>query len=260
MAGGARDANVASHGRRFNMRELWRLGLWGTATCVALLFLAIAGTSDIGNQRIVVAYAQIRGLAEPATQTARAADSNETRRLAETVRILSADRDRLVARLGALERNVSDMTGSTARQTEPPAAATAPQPPPPAVLAPDTTPAVNVPVPRPSPLQQQTQTPAPPDQGPSKPEYGIDLGGASTFDGLRTLWAAARNRHGALLEGLRPIVTVREVTRPGGVELRLVAGPFGSAAAAARACTTLTNAGAVCQPTVFDGQRLAARQ
>jgi hypothetical protein len=52
---------------------------------------------------------------------------------------------------------------------------------------------------------------------------------------------------------------VRESARPGGVELRLVAGPIANAASAARLCATLAAAGATCQPATFDGQRLAMR-
>jgi hypothetical protein len=73
------------------------------------------------------------------------------------------------------------------------------------------------------------------------------------------LWGTAKTRHGTLLEGLRPIITVRENARPGKVELRLVAGPLANAATAARLCAVITTAGAVCQPAVFDGQRLALR-
>jgi hypothetical protein len=43
------------------------------------------------------------------------------------------------------------------------------------------------------------------------------------------------------------------------VELRLVVGPLANAATAARLCAALANAGTTCQPTVFDGQRLAIR-
>jgi hypothetical protein len=41
--------------------------------------------------------------------------------------------------------------------------------------------------------------------------------------------------------------------------LRLVIGPLGNAAAAARLCGKVANAGLSCQPAIFDGQRLALR-
>jgi hypothetical protein len=43
------------------------------------------------------------------------------------------------------------------------------------------------------------------------------------------------------------------------MQLRLVAGPIGDAAAAARICATLTESDRSCEPSVFDGQRLATK-
>jgi hypothetical protein len=88
-------------------------------------------------------------------------------------------------------------------------------------------------------------------------EFGIDLGGANTIEGLRTLWTAIRAKHPALLQGLRPIVSLRPGTRPGDVELRLVAGPVTNTGAATRLCGSLTTAGLTCQPAPFEGQQLA---
>ncbi len=258
MAWGARDAGIAREERRFDMRELWRVGLWGIAAAGSLTFLAIAGTSQIGKERMVMAYAQMRGTARPPVQVARGSDPQETGRLAETVRMLSADRERLSARIATLERNLTDMTGSIARPSD--AASATQTPSTPAVIPPEVAAPVSVPVPRPPPFPSQTQAPAaPPENVATRPEFGVDLGGATTVEGLRTLWAGVRSRHGGLLDGLRPIVSVREVARPGGVELRLVAGPFPNAASAARLCATLASLGALCQPALFDGQRLAAR-
>ena len=93
----------------------------------------------------------------------------------------------------------------------------------------------------------------------SRVEFGVDLGGAPTVEGLRTLWNNAKTRHATLLESLRPIVAIRESARPGSVELRLVVGPLPSAALAQRMCVVITATGSVCQPAVFDGQRLAMR-
>ena len=41
---------------------------------------------------------------------------NETRRLSETVQALTADRDRLLARVASLERSLEDVTSSIKRQ------------------------------------------------------------------------------------------------------------------------------------------------
>jgi biotin carboxyl carrier protein len=99
--------------------------------------------------------------------------------------------------------------------------------------------------------------PVAPPPAPSRPQFGLDLGSATTVEGLRLLWTNAKSKHGTALEGLRPVMTVRDHARPGGVELRLIAGPVPNAAAAARLCAAM--AGTVCQPAVYEGQRLALR-
>ena len=93
----------------------------------------------------------------------------------------------------------------------------------------------------------------------AKVDFGIDLGSAPTVEGLRTLWTTTKSKHAKLLEGMRPIIALRENAKPGSVELRLVAGPLASAALAARLCVVIITAGTVCQPAVYDGQRLAMR-
>jgi hypothetical protein len=116
-----------------------------------------------------------------------------------------------------------------------------------------------------NPQQQAMQTPQgqfttqPGDSTASRTEFAIDLGGEASIDGLRALWANIRGNHGAALEGLRPLVSVRDGVKQGTVELRLVAGPLANASAAARACAMLHQKGVPCQTTIFDGQRLALR-
>ena len=89
-------------------------------------------------------------------------------------------------------------------------------------------------------------------------EFGIDLGGANTVDGLRALWRGLSASHKALA-GLRPIIVVKERTSGLGMQLRLVAGPLGDAAAAAKLCATMTDSERGCETSVFDGQRLALK-
>jgi hypothetical protein len=91
------------------------------------------------------------------------------------------------------------------------------------------------------------------------PEFAIDLGAATTLNGIRALWDRTRARQPAQIGNLRPLVSVRDGTRPGSMELRLVAGPIANAVAAARLCAALVAAGTACQPAMFDGQRLAQR-
>jgi hypothetical protein len=270
------------------LRDLRRCGLWGLAAAGALTVATYAGTTASGHDRLLLAIGQTRqmvSLTDTKTRRTdkaiRPLDAQDGQRLAETVRTLAADRDRLQTQLATLERSVGEVSASFARfekaapapiqsttQSAPVTAQSAPataqsasvaaQPPP---VAAQSAPATTAPAHAPEDVTASIRSPAPPaTQGaPTKSEFGLDLGGANTIDGLRVLWATARQRHGTLLDGLRPVVHVRERPRSGGVEMRLVAGPIPNAVTAARMCATLVAAGAICQPSAYDGQRLAAR-
>jgi hypothetical protein len=97
---------------------------------------------------------------------------------------------------------------------------------------------------------------APAEPLPAASGLGIDVGGATNYEGLRTLWHATKNSDPALLEDLYPVVTVRENGKTHGVDLRLVIGPIADVEAAARLCTTLAETHRYCQPVAFEGQRL----
>jgi hypothetical protein len=104
----------------------------------------------------------------------------------------------------------------------------------------------------PASAQPSGETPA------LRTEFGVDLGGASSVDGLRALWRAVLASNGPTLSALRPIIVVKERSGPG-MQLRLVAGPLSDAAAAARICAVLAESQRVCETSVFDGQRLAMK-
>ena len=89
--------------------------------------------------------------------------------------------------------------------------------------------------------------------------YGVDIGSGLTIQALRARWEVLRSAHPQLFEGLQPIVSVKEVPRGSRVELRLVAGPLAQPRAATQLCAQLTPFGLFCQPTFYDGQRLAWR-
>ncbi|WP_445487890.1 hypothetical protein [Rhodopseudomonas sp. RCAM05734] len=89
-------------------------------------------------------------------------------------------------------------------------------------------------------------------------EFGVDLGSANSVDGLRALWRGLVASHKALA-GLRPVIMVKERTNGYGMRLRLVAGPLGDAAAAAKLCAVMSESGRGCDTSVFDGQRLALK-
>ena len=246
--------------RKFGFRDLGRLALWGVCAVSALSVAIYAGTTETGRNRLHIAFAEIHEILMPSeAEPVRPLDAREGRRLADTVRRLSADRDRLLARLASLEQNLDGVTGSIARvekavrPAEPPPEPSAPPVQPPAPSQ-DVTSSIN-----PAASENPTPIPVQPPSGPGKAEFGLDLGGASTVEALRTAWTIALRRHGALLDGLRPIVHTRDRARPGSAEFRLIAGPLPNAATAARLCAAMTAAGAICAPTAFDGQRLAVR-
>ena len=260
--------------RTLNMRSLRRLAVWGLAATLALGAAVTAGYSEAGLRRLMADRSGVpaqKADAAPAPAAARPPEA-EARRLADAVRALAADRERLVARVAALERNLEDLTGSIKRQNatsateDTPAAgpvvvAIAPTQPP-ASPAPPTAGATDQ---VPAPAQRTADAPAPkPEEAPVpakaaelKPAFGVDVGGAINFEGLRVLWSSTKGRHAALLDGLHPQVVARENNRTKSAELRLVVGPLPSIEAAAGICTTLTASRRYCQPVAFEGRRLA---
>jgi hypothetical protein len=91
-------------------------------------------------------------------------------------------------------------------------------------------------------------------------EFGVDVGGANSVGGLRALWRGLlKSRSNAPLAALQPIIVVKESNTGLGMQLRLVAGPFSDAAAAAKICAAMIESQRACETTVFDGQRLAMK-
>ncbi|HLN09046.1 MAG TPA: hypothetical protein VK281_08815 [Xanthobacteraceae bacterium] len=279
----------------FGPRKAWQLGGWATVAVAAFTMALVAGFFDSGARRARTEESPHHAAA-PGSPGFDA--EMEARRLADAVRLLAADRDRLAARITTLERNLSDVTGSVSgaqvasRSAERPSPSAANVPPmlAPAPAAPPAptqavTPAGGPQITAPSPRSVQMQAvpnaivasqslepaagdkvasfPVIVDSGPggsvvTKTDFGVDLGSAASVDGLRALWLSVRAGNEVLLDGLHPVVSIRE-GKPGAFELRLVAGPLSNAGAAARLCATLSAAALTCQPAVFDGQRLALK-
>src|SRR4029450_41952 len=99
---------------------------------------------------------------------------------------------------------------------------------------------------------QPDETPA--STGATRTDFGIDIGGGGTLASPRAAWTTARANHPTMLENLRPLAAIRDGSKPGSVELRLIIGPLSNAAAAARLCASLAAAGLSCQPAAFEGQ------
>jgi hypothetical protein len=234
---------------------------------IAALFVAVyAGSTEIGRAKLHLADTPIHATPPAHAGSMQPLDAGEGRQLAEAIRALASDRNRLAARLATVEHRVSDIATSVAHLgTDAWAAVPLPESMTAAArarLAPpiterqepgDVTSSI-------APHATETATqPAIPEPVGVRSEYGLDLGSGASVEALRTAWTAALHQHGALLERLHPIVHLRERPRSGGIELHLVAGPLPNATTAAQLCAAITAAGAVCQPAVFDGQRLAVR-
>src|SRR5437868_13073199 len=96
-------------------RQLTRLGIWIALATMAVMSAVLTVLREAGIRRI----ASLLTPAEPARTSKAPQLANrqfdqeaEQRRLSEAIRALAADRDRLLARIGALERNLEDVTGS----------------------------------------------------------------------------------------------------------------------------------------------------
>ena len=171
-------------------------------------------------------------------------DREEQRRVADAVRSLTADRDRLAARVAALERNLDEVTGSIPPSTQ--AARSVPGGagnPTASISAPATIPAA------PSPSASQADgasgnqsrvaaghlaagNPSATESVATKTEFGVDIGSNASVDGLRTLWSALKAAQPALFEGLRPVIAVREGQKTGALELQ----PCGRSASQRQLC------------------------
>jgi hypothetical protein len=98
------------------------------------------------------------------------------------------------------------------------------------------------------------------EQAVQRTEFGVDVGGANSLNGLRALWRGLlKSKSTASLAALRPIIVVKESNTGLGMQLRLVAGPLSDAATAAKICAVLVESQRTCETAVFDGQRLAMK-
>jgi hypothetical protein len=167
-----------------------------------------------------------------------------------------------------------DAAAATLIEPEPPAktaaATPAPSPPEPASTASAPAPAPPAPTPdvaasKPAAEKKVATAEPAPTTAPApltvkRTEFAVDVGGANSVGGLRALWRGLlKSRSNAPLAALQPLIVVKERDNGLGMQLRLVAGPLGDAAAAARICARLAENEHPCETTVFDGQRLALK-
>jgi hypothetical protein len=253
----------------FTMRSLRHAALWGTTAAVALLIAVLSSHGNFDAERLADVFRGVDTSPAPRPLDAQA----ETQRLAQAVHGLTIDNDQLKARLASVEQDLNDVTGSIGKQIEAVQTADASRH---VEDGPSVTATANVSTMLPAVLLLPAAIAFPPGPGtaplaaisppgdaaavqPPRTAYGVDIGSGLTIQALRTRWAAIRSAHPEVLDGLDPILSVREIPRANHVELRLVAGPLPDAGAAAQLCASLTPLGLFCQPAMYDGQRLAVR-
>jgi len=255
---------------------LWRQAGWGLAAATALGIAVLGSRDDDAPQRFAALFSSLRSQ----EQAARSFDAETAaRQLAQAVRSLADDRDKLATRLNALDHEMRDMSGTIKQQIEAAkseAIKTAKQAPPWPESAPPVpmtladvavmvktvspAPAGAAEPPSPSVATSATNTDehASPDTTASLGQaYGADLGTASTMKTLHHRWASLRAAHPQLFEGIQPVVSVKQNPRTGRTELHLVVGPYANAETAAQFCDFVVPYHVNCQPAMFDGSRLA---
>jgi hypothetical protein len=264
----------SKRGRDFSAL-LWLCG-WGVATAVALSALAITTQTKTATDRLrsIFATGEPSAVAQMPPRVAQL--ELETQMLSEQIRALKADRDRLVGRIALLESSVDDMTGAIKRQAAATAAAlaartasSAPQPQPNSTPpAANTTPAVAAPeaktdsiitssVPLPPERAAAAQASAAPEPAARTNEFGLDLGGASTLDGVQQRWTTVKANFGPLLSNLHPLAAPER--RQGKTGYRLVVGPLPNSPAATGLCAHFNAAHTPCRAVKFEGEQIAQR-
>ena len=255
---------------------LWLCG-WGVATAVALSALALTSQTQTATDRLrsIFAVSEPSGVAQMPPRVAQL--ELETQMLTEQVRALNADRDRLAGRIALLQSSVDDMTGAIKRQAAATAAvlaarAAAPasqtQPsiaPPvagatPVAAAPEakTDPVITSSVPLPPARAAAAQAAAGPEPAASMSEFGLDLGAASTLDGVQQRWTTVKANFGPLLSNLHPLAAPER--RQGKTGYRLVVGPLPNSPAATGLCAHFNAAHTPCRAVKFEGEQIAPRR
>jgi hypothetical protein len=254
---------------------LWLCG-WGVATAVALSALALTSQTQTATDRLrsIFAVSEPSGVAQMPPRIAQL--ELETQMLTEQVRGLNADRDRLAGRIAVLQSSVDDMTGAIKRQAAAtaavlaaraaaPASQTQPSIAPPVAGA---TPAAAAPeaktdlvitssVPLPPARAAAAQAAAGPEPAASTSEFGLDLGAASTLDGVQQRWTTVKANFGPLLSNLHPLAAPER--RQGKTGYRLVVGPLPNSPAATGLCAHFNAAHTPCRAVKFEGEQIAQR-
>jgi len=123
-----RATSLAKDDSGFNGRMFVRLCAWVSAAMAALVVAVAAGRTELGSER---AHAALVAMLSPPAGPDRRSDQQlseqmmawsesvdkQMRRQAEAIRTLTEDRQALLEKLGAMERQVGDLGGTLARST-----------------------------------------------------------------------------------------------------------------------------------------------
>src|SRR4030095_13786894 len=97
----------------FDLPALLRLATWGCVAATALMLEVLSSSIGTKHQALVSSTAAPQVPAATVLLPTRQTEPDKaTRQLSEAVSGLAADRDRLVARIASLERNLEDITRS----------------------------------------------------------------------------------------------------------------------------------------------------
>ncbi len=269
--------------REFNAL-LW-LGGWGGAAAIALTALAIASQTKTAAERLrqIFAINEPAAIAQMPPRVSQLESSVQL--LTVQVRALTVERDRLAGRITLLESSIDDMTGAIKRQAAATAAALAAKSTPPAPSAPSTTtptastsiaaaPVAHSPatsaaaapkadasnaaaVPMPPVRVASVAASEPPPSAGAQNEFGLDLGGAATLDGIHQRWLTVKANFGPLLSGMYPLAARDHRAATSGY--RLVVGPLPNSPAATGLCAHFAAARTACKSVKFDGEQISER-
>jgi hypothetical protein len=241
------------------LRRLRNCTLWMTGAAMAVALAVVAGRSQVGAERLSAMFHPGRG---PQTAAAKFDAEAVTRQLADAVRVLASNDEQLRQRVATVEHDLDDVTGSirqVASASETKQAESGPTLSATAALTASAAAPVDLPSPPAAFSPSEPGKPAAAAVSAPPTQYGVDIGSGLSLQALRARWQTLRQEHPALLEGMQPIVSVRETPHSTKIELRLVVGPLAQPGAASQLCQALTMFGLFCQPAVYDGQHLALR-
>ena len=112
---GAAAKSVAAK-RPSPWQGLWRQAGWGLAAATALGIAVLSSRDDDAPQRFAALFSSLRSQEQPAAHSFDAEAA--ARQLAQALRSLADDRDKLATRLNALDHEMRDMSGAIKQQIE----------------------------------------------------------------------------------------------------------------------------------------------